>query len=86
MPKLYAPNGRPIVGTSEKLSGVAWILEVGPKDPDTGEFELEYDGETEIDWNSQATERGQFEPDGKEHRVFLDDRGCEWPENVLELR
>lgn len=67
-----SPGGSPIIGTLETVPGVALIAGF---DPDTGE--AEYDGETMMFWNDQATvKRG-----GK--AVFVDAAHEEWTRDQL---
>jgi hypothetical protein len=73
--KLMAPNGCKIVGTKDLVQGIALVLEV-IRDEDGG-VDVEYVGETEMDWDSQVT----VERDGK--RVFIDENDEEWTEDQL---
>lgn len=76
---LIAPNGAPIVGTLELIPGVAGIQRVKAGKGDGGLFEIEYDGETEVDWDNQVTVKR------KGGRVFVDPDGQEWLESQLRL-
>lgn len=76
MGKLYTPCGREIVGTVETLQGIAGIT--GATRGVNGGFDLDYDGETKIDWNSQETVTVT-----NRERLFLDEYGEEWPEGRL---
>ena len=67
MKQLFAPNGKRIIGTSERIPGTAIVngwTETG---------EPIYSGETEIDWNGQSpseNERGVMlvtDEDGGKH-------------------
>ena len=64
-----SPTGKLIVGIVENIVGIA---NVDPND-------LEYLGETEVDWDSQMPQR-----DAQGNRIFIDEAGDEWPENKLE--
>lgn len=76
--KLYAPNGKQIIGTSESLLGTAMI--VGPIVRGTDNtFEFQYD-ETKIHWDTITTETNV-----NGSRKFMDDDGGEWPESDLRL-
>ncbi len=77
--KLVAPNGRDIVGTADVVFGTALISEVAAEKLPDGTFDIEFGGETEIDWNSQETRKRR----GK--RLFVDDEGYFWPEHKLKL-
>ena len=69
---MRAPNGKLIIGTLEKLYGVAQIDEESTLD------DLCYDGHTDINWDGQETfvnEHGD--------RVFIDEDGNEWTESQL---
>lgn len=83
---LYAPNGKLIVGTLERIYGVAGIIVTGPRNPATGEFQFDYDGETDVDWNSQETELTTCATTETTHRAFVDADGVSWPENQLTLK
>lgn len=74
MANYLSPNGSPIIGTLERLSGRAEISDI---DPTTGE--PEYSGSTAIFYDDQETVRR----DGK--IVFLDDGGDEWTFDQLVL-
>jgi hypothetical protein len=61
-----SPTGSPIVGTLERLQGIAAINGI------KGNGEPEYAGETEVLWDGQVPERrdGQL--------IYLDEQGLEW--------
>lgn len=74
MANYLSPNGVPINGTLERLTGRA---EISGIDPETGA--PEYSGGTEIFYNDQQTvERGGM-------IVFLDEAGDEWTFDQLAL-
>lgn len=52
---LVTLDGEEIIGTYEKVWGVAGVIGA-VRNPD-GSFDFEYDGDTDIDWNSQETEK-----------------------------
>lgn len=76
---LYAPNGQLIVGTLERVSGVALILEGTSSRAADGTLNFEYAGDTEIWWEEQKTVTRK----GK--RVFICEGGDEWTEDQLSL-
>ena len=78
--QLRAPNGKLIVGTVEILRGTAIIMGVTGVDAD-GKYTVEYDGYTEVDWDSEQTERTL----NGEWRIFEDEDGVRWPESALEM-
>lgn len=78
---LYAPNGVKIAGPLEAVQGVADIINRGVKRDADGTFEFEYAGETNLDWDSQAT---VLDADGR--RQFLDEEGNLWAESDLVLK
>ena len=76
--RLVAPNGSPIIGTWETLKATA--LADTFKVQDDGSLAPEYEGESEMDWDSQAWDdepvEGERGPD--EHMVVAED-GEVWP-------
>ncbi|MER9176225.1 hypothetical protein NKH72_21855 [Mesorhizobium sp. M0955] len=66
MARYVSPKGHDIVGTYERVYGIAQISEI------TAEGEPVYAGGTKIDWDSQET----LTRNGK--RVFVDEGGDEW--------
>jgi hypothetical protein len=72
--KAVSPEGNPIIGTLEFVEGVAraditiW---------DNGELNVEYSGETEVDWNSQMTKIEVGE------RLFVCSRRKLWRESQV---
>lgn len=73
--KATAPNGKAIIGTVETLQAVAHLVAVTRGEG--GELEVEYDGSTDIEWDTQATLRRDGE------RIFLDEEHNEWKESDL---
>lgn len=53
----YHPNGEPIVGTLESLQGQANISPGTFEPGDDGTLSFDYDGTTDIHWNTQMTQR-----------------------------
>jgi hypothetical protein len=51
--RLVAPSGAPIIGTSERIDGTAYIAGVDVQAD--GTWEVQHEGWTEIDWNSETT-------------------------------
>lgn len=78
--RLYSPTGVLVVSTLERVYGEALVMGATGVDPETGLFDLEYAGETLIDWDSQESVLEGLE------RVFIDDDGEYWSESQLELR
>jgi hypothetical protein len=56
--KAVSPEGNPIIGTMEFVEGVA-LADITISD--NGELNMEYSGETEVDWNSQRTKTEEGE-------------------------
>jgi hypothetical protein len=80
MSKLKTPTGLDITGTFESLQGCALIRSA--ERTAAGRLDLEYDGETEIWWDSQKTEHDKAE---LEQRLFVDEDGGLWKERELIL-
>ena len=72
---MKSPRGFDIVGTFEVLYGVAQLIH--PKIVDN-KIEFDYEGDTEVDWNSQTTVL-----DKKGRRIFVDAEGFHWSENEV---
>lgn len=75
----YAPNGSPILGTLEQLSGRAEISCDSFKKTGDGKVDFEWEGGTEIFYDDQVTVTLEKE------RVFLAEDGTEWRESELVL-
>lgn len=73
MARYQSPTGAEIVGTSDQLLAT----DITGIDPETGE--PEYEGSTEIHWDTQVT----LTRDRK--RLFIDDSGEEWTFDELEM-
>lgn len=68
---LKTPTGRLITGTLESLEGVASVS--GFSELENGELSPNYVGDTEVDWDSQAT------IDDAEHgTTYIDEEGYSW--------
>ena len=80
MPKLFSPKMTLIIGTLETVNGVASIINSHVTRDKSGLFELNYDGNTDVDWNSQQTVMH-----GKE-RIFVDVEGDTFRETELLLK
>lgn len=76
---LLAPNGHPIQGTAETISGIA-VASTAIVNAD-GTIEPEWSGWTDVNWNSQRTDLTES---GK--RLYVDDVGLLWPEDELILK
>jgi hypothetical protein len=72
-----SPKGHLIIGTLERLCGCAGINTDTLKRTEDGKADFEYDGYTEIGWNSQFTEEREGE------RIFLDEKGNECLESEI---
>ena len=73
--KYLSPGGVPIVGTLERLSGLARISGI------SDEGEPEFSGGTEVCWDEQGTEvfwDDQITATRKGKIVYLDENGGEW--------
>jgi hypothetical protein len=76
---LISPEGTRIIGTLERLSGRAEIVQDSFRGTPQGGFTFEYEGTTEVFWDGQETEVWDGE------RVFLDKEGNEFAEHTLRL-
>lgn len=74
MANYLSPTGNPIIGTLERLAGVANLTGIDPVTQ-----EPEYSGGTTVWWDEQKT----VERDGK--TVFVDQEGGEWTFDQLVL-
>lgn len=92
--RLMAPNGCEIIGTLERVYGVAGINT--PRANADGGFEFEWDGGTKIEWDSQETVRRSSIVRGpvtkhvvvkrpKNERIFICANDEEWFESELKL-
>lgn len=70
---MISSDGTRITGSLERLYGIAQILDFDDKG------EPNYEGTTDVDWNSQET----VMRDGE--RVFIDDDGDEYLEGQCKL-
>ena len=78
--RLYSPNGTLIDGTLDLVPGRCGIVTEDITQNADGTYAFGFDGGTDMFWDDQRT----VERDGQ--RIFLDEDGNEWPENVLVLR
>lgn len=87
MAYICSPHGTRIIGTLERLPGVALIQQDDVTNGPDGTFALEYAGGTNVDWNAQATVYRQPVGDGKAppQRVFVDEDGDEFLEGECHL-
>jgi len=79
--KAYAPNGEPICGTYERITGRADTVEDSFTRKPDGTLDFDHAGYTEVFWDGQETvtnNKGQI--------IFLDAEGNEWTEDQIELR
>lgn len=78
---LCAPNGAEIIGTVERIPGVARIVPVVTiGDKGKVSWTYDYEGETVVDWDGQETMTACGET------MFQDDDGGMWLERELVLR
>jgi hypothetical protein len=78
---LKAPNGKLIIGTLEDIPGcVAYINGLADTQTVKGEFDIEYEGTTEVNWDGQSTRRQNGV------RIFVDEGGTEWLETELTVK
>jgi len=73
------PTGKMIVGTLERLSGRANIVEGSFTRNENGAITFEYEGYTEVFWEEQKTVYRNGRP------IFLDEEGFQWEETQLLL-
>lgn len=78
--RAFAPNGSPIVGTAEIVYATALVSEASYQRAEDGSLDFEYDGETEIDWDTQETQKE------KGQRLFIAEDGQTWRETQIVLR
>ena len=74
-----APSGKLIVGTLERLSGRANIVERSFTRNENGTLTFEHEGYTEVFWEEQRTVYRNGRP------IFLDEEGFQWEETQLLL-
>lgn len=77
--KLQSPKGHDIVGTLESIQGVAIMINEGVTD-EGDHFEFDYEGTTDVQWDSQKTD---LTVGGA--RIFVCDEGLTWAEDELVL-
>lgn len=77
-PCYFAPNGKQVIATAERLWATCKFTGTGVKP--NGRLEFDYDGETDINWDSQETVNRNGE------LVFLDCDWNEWLESQLVVR
>jgi hypothetical protein len=78
--KLQSPTGKDIVGTEERISGVAQIVNAGIEAPQVdGRYDIDYEGTTDVDWDAQETRVACGQ------RIFVDSEGALWLERELKL-
>jgi hypothetical protein len=75
----FAPDGTPITGTLERLSGEALVDPESFSRKEDGTLVYDHAGETVVFWDGQETEKRG----GKV--VFVDDGGDEWTEDQIVL-
>ena len=72
-----APNGKLIIGTLERLSSRANIVEGSFTRNENSTLTFEYEGYTEVFWEEQKTVHRNGRP------IFLDEEGFQWEETQL---
>ncbi len=78
--KLQSPTKKDIVGTEERISGVAQIVNAGIEAPQVdGRYDIDYEGTTDVDWDAQETRVACGQ------RIFVDSEGALWLERELVL-
>lgn len=77
--RAVSPNGKRILGTLERLEARADIEDGSFFRDESGEMRFEWEGYTEVFWDSQRT------LDRKGKVIFLDDDGDEWTAEQLTL-
>lgn len=71
----YSPEGHRIDAVAERILVTAWASVL--KDPETGKIEIDYEGESEIHWDTQVPD----EQDGQ--TVYVCTARVEWLESQL---
>lgn len=79
MSEAYAPNGARIIGTAETLPGVAYIKPTSFRIDSDGHLKFEYEGETDVGWDSQESEFHYGET------VFIDENWDSWRESEITV-
>lgn len=74
-----SPTGSPIVGTLERLSGVAHVVHDSYQRLADGSLYIDHAGDTKVFWDDQMT----VTRDGK--AIYVDEDGAEWPEDQVVL-
>ena len=75
----FSPNGSPITGTLEKMTGTALTSCDGFERAPDGKLEYHHIGQTDVDWDSQETDTKDGEP------LFVDEDGNSWKASQLIL-
>ncbi len=83
MTKLKTKTGKDVVGTLEILQGCAMIESA--ERLENGSLELVYDGNTDIWWDTQKTQREDEDSAVPGDRMFVDDEGALYPESEIVL-
>lgn len=74
---LFAPNGKPVIGTLDLIHATAYIMECPAPSPD-GTYELNFAEGSKVHWDTQTTIT-----DSRGQRIFTTDHADEWPEDSL---
>jgi hypothetical protein len=86
---LVSPTGSAIIGTLERIPGIARIDNDGSieRSADGFTFDFEWAGGTDVDWDGQQTiyRKAPGELRDAPQRVFVDENGEEWLETSLRL-
>lgn len=76
--RLVSPTGAEIIGTIERIPGVAFICPSFQQDADGKmQWSFEHEGETKVDWDGQETVTACGET------LFQDENGAEWLQREL---
>lgn len=88
MAYLQAPDGSKIIGTLERIPGVANIQHDSFKLDADGKIDFQWQGGTDVDWDGQVTifrRNPEWDKGRAPERVFVDEDGGEWLESELTL-
>lgn len=81
----HAPGGRLIIGTLEKIEGVANITADSFDRDSDGKLTFDWEGSTDVDWDSSTTARTNAVKAGDRERLFVDEHGSVWRESQIWL-
>lgn len=86
MTYLAGPNGERIIGTLERIPGVA-LIDQETATIENGAVNIDWAGGTSVDWDGQQTVSrvASRDPNAKAERVFVDEDGGEHLESTLVM-